>query len=494
MFAKKIKNIASIIAVVCVCAGLCACSNLDSSKSGGGKTVTSKNTNSVYVASQTDVVSQDEAPVATTATTVTTTRVTTPVSETTEKKTTTTSVTTSKKKSSQTTTTTTTTKKPETTTPATTTTQKPVTTTAVTEPVVKVVTNPVDNSQLILEGMAEGDRAVYDRISQAIDSFEKVVEFEFRTVTQTQVENSLLLVSLAKLEDGYVSTKYVISVDDMGYVSKLELEYTKTEEQHREETAELEGVIEEIINGCTAKDNYGVLKYFHDQIIERCVYNAEAENMLNAYGCLVEGRAVCEGYAKAFILLCSRYGIECVPVVGTTLDEDGEAVPHMWNMVKLDEKWYHFDLTWDDPITTIGDDFIKYDYFALSDEEISQDHVITGFVHFEYPVADDKENDYFEVSGLACDKAVVAAALLENQIITAADKEERFVRVRVDSEEEFEKLNAMLFEADENGVKEIFAMLNRASVMSENEYFNPRRYSKVVSEDKNILTIILNFE
>lgn len=48
---------------------------------------------------------------------------------------------------------------------------------------------------------------------------------------------------------------------------------------------------------------------------------------------------VCEGYSRCFNLLLEKAGIE------TTLVS---AVSHAWNLVKLNGKWYHMDVTWDD--------------------------------------------------------------------------------------------------------------------------------------------------
>lgn len=49
---------------------------------------------------------------------------------------------------------------------------------------------------------------------------------------------------------------------------------------------------------------------------------------------------VCEGYSKAFQYLCDLSGIECYTVTG---DMDGGG--HMWNIVVLDGKSYHVDIT-----------------------------------------------------------------------------------------------------------------------------------------------------
>lgn len=65
-----------------------------------------------------------------------------------------------------------------------------------------------------------------------------------------------------------------------------------------------------------------------------------------AYGALVEGDAVCQGYALAYKLLLDKCGIDSVLV---TSNEMG----HAWNLVKLDGSWYHVDVTWDDPTPNV---------------------------------------------------------------------------------------------------------------------------------------------
>lgn len=70
---------------------------------------------------------------------------------------------------------------------------------------------------------------------------------------------------------------------------------------------------------------------------------------------------VCMSYAFAFKHLMDELGIECLYV-------SSEEINHGWNLVKLEDKWYHIDLTWDDP----GDRFgvVSHKYALLSDYEI----------------------------------------------------------------------------------------------------------------------------
>lgn len=87
----------------------------------------------------------------------------------------------------------------------------------------------------------------------------------------------------------------------------------------------------------------------HDYLVVNCEY--DYENYLNnaipaesytAYGALVKGTAVCQGYALAYKYLLQEVGIPCYMVSSSTMN-------HAWNMVELDGQLYQVDVTWDDP-------------------------------------------------------------------------------------------------------------------------------------------------
>jgi hypothetical protein len=113
--------------------------------------------------------------------------------------------------------------------------------------------------------------------------------------------------------------------------------------------------------------------FLHDVLMDLCVYDDEAVasgdsnahwSAYTPYGALVEGVAVCEGYAEAFQLLLCYAGVYCRTVNG---EAGGEA--HMWNLVRLDGDWYHVDPTWND-----SEDMPRYDYFNVTDAVIQTDH------------------------------------------------------------------------------------------------------------------------
>ena|GEM_PF-4147787 len=110
-----------------------------------------------------------------------------------------------------------------------------------------------------------------------------------------------------------------------------------------------------------------------DYITTHCEYAFKSDgvtpdtyNGYNAYAVLVEGRAVCEGYASAFTLLAQQFGLEVKKISGTILPSN---TGHAWNMVQIDDFWYHVDTTWNDP-TPDNHGSARHDYLLLSDEAI----------------------------------------------------------------------------------------------------------------------------
>ena len=126
--------------------------------------------------------------------------------------------------------------------------------------------------------------------------------------------------------------------------------------------------INEIVSSAPSTTLQEKLKFFHDKICELTTYNTEASKISSGsapkellyawspYGTFTGQSVVCEGYARAFKMLCDKAGIPCALISG-----DGGGA-HMWNAVKMDDgKWYGVDVTWDDQDKTVG----TIDYFFI---------------------------------------------------------------------------------------------------------------------------------
>lgn len=155
-------------------------------------------------------------------------------------------------------------------------------------------------------------------------------------------------------------------------------------------TTALNERIGEILLRCEAGETlWDRLLLLHDILVDETEYDAAAAELLSlgtaeddelhqsasAYGCLVNRRAVCSGYAAAFQLMAVRLGAECRRVKGIEL-RDG--APHEWNLLNLDGAWYHVDVTWDDPVFAGDalDGYRSYDYFCVTTDEILENHAL----------------------------------------------------------------------------------------------------------------------
>ena len=146
---------------------------------------------------------------------------------------------------------------------------------------------------------------------------------------------------------------------------------------------QIEQVRDYILSNLDGKSDYEKLKMIHDYLVDSIEYDStiSRDNIYDIYGALVSRTCVCEGYAKAFQYLMNEIGIDNVIVIGTGTNSNGQTENHAWNYVKLNDKWYAVDVTWDDPIV-IGEGILpeksKYKYFLKGSITMNQNHVTSG--------------------------------------------------------------------------------------------------------------------
>ncbi|MBE6660323.1 MAG: hypothetical protein E7605_02860 [Ruminococcaceae bacterium] len=91
-------------------------------------------------------------------------------------------------------------------------------------------------------------------------------------------------------------------------------------------------------------------------------------------GVFLDGKAVCEGYARAMQYLLQRCGIESAEVAGYIRKENGERDGgHAWNILKIDGDYYYLDTTWDDSsstVQTVKSEDLGFDYFCITTDEL----------------------------------------------------------------------------------------------------------------------------
>lgn len=130
-----------------------------------------------------------------------------------------------------------------------------------------------------------------------------------------------------------------------------------TPEEFRQTYELLKQRVTQILTAAKKFSNkFDQVRFLHDYLAASITYDYCESNPKTAreahtiVGALLNRRCVCDGYARAFRLLCDRLGISCIVVIG---EGPTDATPegHAWNIVKLDRVPYHVDVTWDSSCT-----------------------------------------------------------------------------------------------------------------------------------------------
>lgn len=171
-----------------------------------------------------------------------------------------------------------------------------------------------------------------------------------------------------------------------GQIYTISIKYNASKKTLQKRYNSLKNAVNSATNSIgTGLSKTEVLVATHDYLIKRCTYDLpysyklEANknkksfvpdyNAHSAYGVLCRKSGVCSGYAYAYRLILAAYGIDSKVV-------ESQAMNHAWNLVKLNNQWYHVDVTWDDPDASTSwtgngsGDLIYYTYFLLNDTEM----------------------------------------------------------------------------------------------------------------------------
>lgn len=149
----------------------------------------------------------------------------------------------------------------------------------------------------------------------------------------------------------------------------MKFTYTVTYYTTAEQEAQVNSAIDNVLSSLalTEKNDYEKIKSIYDYICTHTTYdydNLENEDhklKYTAYGALIDGKAVCQGYAVLFYRLSLELGIDNRLISGY-----GNKDTHGWNIVRMENSYYNADATWD-----AGKE--EYSYF-LKGQDNFKDH------------------------------------------------------------------------------------------------------------------------
>jgi len=210
-------------------------------------------------------------------------------------------------------------------------------------------------------------RQVYEAIYEAIDDQQsyldvsqwKIRDYEIMTIFTDVMHNSP--------EFFYTNQKLVYRYNQSGLVTSLSFSYHMSRTKRQECTEFYEQEISYIVTEVESMQmtEPEMALYVHDYLISAYAYDT-TETIYDAYQFLRERRGVCQAYTLCYMAIMRELGIPCFMIVS-------EDMNHSWNLVQLNERWYHVDLVYDDPQPDRPGQ-VLHDHFLLSDDSIILDH------------------------------------------------------------------------------------------------------------------------
>lgn len=289
----------------------------------------------------------------------------------------------------------------------------------------------------------EMEKEVYDNVLNDLGNLRERVPL---TVDSTILKKVLDVIRVEQLAYFHISNR---GSDFNEETQQFEIwyKYRFTADEISSMNIASERVAREIIEQITPDmDDYDKLKFFHDYLVLNCKNDTESPYSDTIYGALVQKKALCEGYAKAFSYLCNLAGIENAIITGYT------KVPHMWNMVKLGGNWYHVDVTWDNPDDALHaeyPDVILYQYFMVTDSVIENDHIIWTIPAVP-PKANGRNENYFVREGFDINSEEEFLTVSQNAVLNAVRNRERSAMVKFASNDMYisvtSKIDPVAFE------------------------------------------------
>lgn len=176
-------------------------------------------------------------------------------------------------------------------------------------------------------------------------------------------ENEELISAINNYVNPFNSFVYIdTSMNNYGEIS-LTIHNVYTDE----EIITINSIIDEIIlelnlNNLNDKEK---IRKIYDYLIDSITYDETYQlgdyesNSTNAYGALINKKAVCSGYSDAIALFLDRFNI---PNLKISSDE------HIWNFIYIDGSWKHLDATWGDANT--NNKKYRDKFFLISTEEL----------------------------------------------------------------------------------------------------------------------------
>lgn len=140
----------------------------------------------------------------------------------------------------------------------------------------------------------------------------------------------------------YVAMNYSYNINDRGEVTTLIpiYLYSGNDLKNKKElyNSNMNKILSKINNSWSDLEK---IVFVHDYLCQNFEYDTSYNNY-DSYSFFSTGKGVCQAYTSVFSGIMKELNIDVSTATSDSMN-------HIWNVVKLNGKWYHIDVTWDDP-------------------------------------------------------------------------------------------------------------------------------------------------
>ena len=224
---------------------------------------------------------------------------------------------------------------------------------------------------------------LYDNIEKSIRNQASLLTVPIGT-TQDEVCQCVRRIMRENPDIFWFSHQWKYTKDDL----TIRFHYTLSKERRIKAKKQIEDVIQNDfqIDKVFALSVAEQVMYVYKWIALYCKYNIYSAYNQTIYSVFVHRNSVCTGYAKAAQYLFKLLGIENRLVFGT-MHQAEKGSRHCWLLVKINNKWYHYDPTFAEPeinyllrkagVTPVfGAEGLVYNYFCCDTDNIKHSRII----------------------------------------------------------------------------------------------------------------------
>lgn len=234
------------------------------------------------------------------------------------------------------------------------------------------------------ETLSQSDKKHYDKILDGLLNHDSVIQLD------SLVPNVIEIVDYTRYDNPQLFDANSITYQS-GTKTILYPNYEYSKEEYLKIRAKCIEISQNIVKNVSGTPYEKELQ-IHDWMCNNLIYLQDSQGAHSIVGPLIYGKGVCEGFSKLFKLLMDMLDCSSLYISGYHLKTNLK-VPHSWNAILLEKKWYHVDVTFDN---TLSDGRLRHDYFNIPNDLLNKDHKSESY----NLIANDYTNNFYYKNGL----------------------------------------------------------------------------------------------